>query len=311
MKEKDAELLVVSQMLERFRGEKLAFENVIVIHASERVTSFYGKEDASALRLRLHSLSFLLIEEGTIEIRIDYSPYLLRANDFIIITPAHLLEVIHRENKFEGKVVILTESFINELLTQGNTTVIDQLINIRNSPVFHIEKAGTTRINNAISRIENCINDATHLYHSFMVRNAVMAFLMESGNLVYTPISKGTAATNSSRQEQLYRQFLQLLSLNCKQHHDVSFYAEKVCVSPQYLSRICKSCSAKTAAQWIDDALLTEALMLLQDNDLSIQEISERLYFPDQSAFGKFFKRHKAQSPGSFRRKRDEKIKSA
>lgn len=311
MKEKDAEQLVVSQMLERFRGDKLTFDNVIVIRASERVTSFYGKEDASALRLRLHSLSFLLIEEGTIEIRIDYSPYELRPNDFIIITPAHLLEVIHRENRFEGKVVILTESFINELLTQGNTTVIDQLINIRNSPVFHIEQKETTRLNSAINRIENCIKDTTHLYHSFMVRNAVMAFLMESGNIACAPTTKAMATVNHNRQEHLYRQFLQLLSLNCKQHHGVSFYAEKICISPQYLSRICKTCSAKTAAQWIDDAILTEALMLLQDNDLSIQEISERLYFPDQSAFGKFFKRHKAISPGSFRRKRDETIKSA
>ena len=57
----------------------------------------------------------------------------------------------------------------------------------------------------------------------------------------------------------------------------------------------------RTPKQIIDETLLQEAMKRLDKNDSSIQEISVGLGFPDQSYFGRFFKRMKQMSPQQYR----------
>jgi AraC-like DNA-binding protein len=45
---------------------------------------------------------------------------------------------------------------------------------------------------------------------------------------------------------------------------------------------------------------MLEAKALLKLKDATIQEISNRLGFPDQSTFGKYFKRHAGVSPKEY-----------
>ena len=60
-------------------------------------------------------------------------------------------------------------------------------------------------------------------------------------------------APTLSRKEELFEQFLQLLFEHCKEQHVVTFYAEKLFITPQYLSLILKELTGKSANKWIDD----------------------------------------------------------
>jgi AraC-like DNA-binding protein len=40
---------------------------------------------------------------------------------------------------------------------------------------------------------------------------------------------------------------------------------------------------------------------MMRQQNLSIKEISDRLHFPDQSSFGRFFKSNTGQSPKEYR----------
>ena len=51
---------------------------------------------------------------------------------------------------------------------------------------------------------------------------------------------------------------------------------------------------------------MREAEMALRDSDLTIQEVSDQLKVSDQSAFGKFFKKHKHMSPLAFKKQTQE-----
>ena len=51
----------------------------------------------------------------------------------------------------------------------------------------------------------------------------------------------------------------------------------------------------------IDRHVILEIKALLQSTSLSIQEISNRLSFPDQSFFGRYFKKHTGKSPLQYR----------
>ena len=85
---------------------------------------------------------------------------------------------------------------------------------------------------------------------------------------------------------------------------DVAFYAEELCISSRHLSCITKEIGQTTAKSFIDSFLILELKVALQSTDLSLKEIAEKYRFPDQSFFGRFFKKHTGMSPKAFRAKK-------
>lgn len=106
---------------------------------------------------------------------------------------------------------------------------------------------------------------------------------------------------DSSRSRELFRKFMALLHQNYRTQHEVQFYAGELCISAKYLTQITKRMIARTPKQIIDERLIHEATTMLIKNDSSIQEISNRLGFVDQSYFGRFFKRMMNVSPQQYR----------
>jgi AraC-like DNA-binding protein len=92
-----------------------------------------------------------------------------------------------------------------------------------------------------------------------------------------------------------------LLFEHFKEAKDVSFYADKLCVSPKYLSSLVKQMVGKPAKDCIDYCIIMESKVLL-NSSYTIQEISQQLNFPNQSFFGKYFKKHTGISPLNYRR---------
>ena len=98
----------------------------------------------------------------------------------------------------------------------------------------------------------------------------------------------------------LYERFREMLS---KYHHSertVQFYADKLCVTPKYLSMAVKEYSGRKPLDWISDYVIAEAKSLLYYSQIPAQEVAFRLNFPSQSAFGKFFKQKTGYSPRQY-----------
>jgi AraC-like DNA-binding protein len=101
----------------------------------------------------------------------------------------------------------------------------------------------------------------------------------------------------------MFINFRNLLTKEFWRHRSVSFYANSLNVTPKYLSEVIKRQTGKTTGEWIDKAIMLEAKVLLQKQELSIAQISDRLNFGDQSIFGKFFKTHEGISPFEYRKR--------
>ena len=71
---------------------------------------------------------------------------------------------------------------------------------------------------------------------------------------------------------------------------------------PGYLSTVVRTCTGRTASEWIERHVAQEAKALLKSTNMTVQQISNELNFPSQSFFGKFFKRLTGLSPKEYRR---------
>ncbi len=98
-----------------------------------------------------------------------------------------------------------------------------------------------------------------------------------------------------------FERFVHLISTHCKEERALSFYADKLCVTPRYLGILVKKASGITAKEWIDRAVATCAKVMLRHGNKQIVEISDEMNFPNPSFFCKFFKRMTGITPQQYR----------
>ena len=104
-------------------------------------------------------------------------------------------------------------------------------------------------------------------------------------------------------QNTLFEKFKELLFKDFLNFRSVQHYADELNVSRKYLSEVIKKFSGKTASDWINEMVILEAKVLLQNKNMSINQISDMLHFSDQSVFGRFFKNYEGISPLEYRKK--------
>ena len=99
----------------------------------------------------------------------------------------------------------------------------------------------------------------------------------------------------------LFLKFCRLLTQNFLTEHEIGFYADRLAVTPIYLSRILKRFSGMTVKSHVNRLLLIEATNLLINTDTPITTISAKLHFANPTGFTKFFVKHKGISPREYR----------
>ncbi len=106
----------------------------------------------------------------------------------------------------------------------------------------------------------------------------------------------------SARVNQVFERFIELVTEYHNQERGMAFYADKLCLTPKYLSKLVKLSSGRSAPDWIDSFVILEAKNLLKYSDKPIKEIVYLLNFPNQSVFYKFFKAHTGMTPSEYRK---------
>lgn len=102
-------------------------------------------------------------------------------------------------------------------------------------------------------------------------------------------------------QQEMCERFISLVSENFKEHREIGFYADKLCISNKYLSSLFKQETGMTALEWIESHVALYAKGCLSSTSMTVQYISDELDFPSQSVFGKYFKRVVGMSPKAYR----------
>lgn len=134
------------------------------------------------------------------------------------------------------------------------------------------------------------------------------AVLSALSSLFYILIGAWTSDSNtkqdnelSNRSKVIFDKFMRLVMEYHTQYRNVGFYADQLCLTPKYLSKLIKNATGRSAPEWIDSYVILEAKNLLKYSGTTIKEIVFKLNFPNQSVFYKFFKAHTGMTPTEYR----------
>ena len=143
------------------------------------------------------------------------------------------------------------------------------------------------------------ISDRNTIFQGEMVMLCLNLLLYEFCGLYYK-YGQSTAAVYSGN-DKIVTNFITLVQLHCKEHHEIKFYADFLFVSQGHLRKMVRAVIGMSAKHFIEMAVISEAYMLLADDNLSVAEVAEYLNFKDPSSFSHFFKRHTKLSPTQYR----------
>ena len=104
------------------------------------------------------------------------------------------------------------------------------------------------------------------------------------------------------RKNEVFIRLIQLIEKYYMQERGVEFYADKLCLSPKYLSAVSKSICGYTVQELVFKAIIRKSISLLKNTQQDIQEISDVFGFPNASYFGTFFKKQVGMSPQQYRK---------
>ena len=276
-----------------------SFRDEVILMEFDYATLNELKGFAPLTPTRYDSLILIGIADGEIDFQIDYISYKAEKNSLTMVMPSHITHFVEGDNNIKGWILVISKSYLELYSTQIPSVM--SYMQIKKHPMTQFEHDEFQSIYPSLNYIRTRMNQHTHLFHQEAIKLAIQLFFFDLGNLFFGK-KKYHVTAPLSRKEEIFADFQTLLRNHCKKQHDVKFYANELCITTQYLSSILKEQSGRSASQWIQEALIIEAKGLLKSPRINVQQVADRLYFPDQSTFGKFFKKHTDMSPMTFRK---------
>ena len=289
----DLPLVEIGEVIEELGVTDCYQEDLLFLEYDKALVKSRGETLFS--HARLNALALFLVLEGEADLTVDHMPYKLIKGSFLTLMPSHTLRMIHVDEDFRGYLIAVSSSFMNDygLFRQKNTSML-RYMEIRKNPCAVFEPSEAEVVRDQMLLVRSKIRQKDHYFYKEIMQNALAGLMLELGN-IFSAKKEFTASPALSRKEDLLEQFLKLLFENCREQHGVAYYAERLFITPQYLSLILKTLTGKSANKWIDDALIMEARVLLKAPQATVQQVADLLHFSDQSTFGKFLEYRKSR----------------
>ena len=246
----------------------------------------------------------IIVLEGNIEIIINGEKFRFGKNTYINLPTWSDIYEIRYDKDFHAMATATDRSVVEDIFRNRNPFPLDFKFRIDHGIGGEIiEKEDIAVLKRDISNMIMSLSNRDHLFAEEINYAYFYILLTDMADMMWKRYGKGKPShhTEMSRSDGIMKEFAELLVKHIHKETNVEFYAEKLCISKQYLSLIVKEKTRVTIGTIISAMRAEAAARLLRDPEMTIQQIAEELSFADQSSFGKFFKKQTGLSPLKYR----------
>ncbi|MDR3329280.1 MAG: helix-turn-helix domain-containing protein [Prevotellaceae bacterium] len=240
----------------------------------------------------------IICTKGTMKGTTNLKPHTSKAPCFIIILSDQILQNEYVSEDFEGFFVVMSKRFTEDLFRDAQDR-FSLLRSVQDTASFTLNEQEMEAMMSYYTMMKRAIGAKDNPYRMEMARHLTKAFFYGIGFYIH----KKAEGKTKTKHELFVETFLGHVKAHYKEQRGVEFYADKMCLTPKYLSKVIKENSGLSANDWVDNYVVLEAKALLKSTGMTIQQISDELNFPSQSFFGKYFKRLVGMPPSEYKGK--------
>lgn len=252
--------------------------------------------------LRMKAFTLILCTDGMENGSVNLRDVSINKGSLLMSFPGNVLKIESGYPMATVRGIMLSQDFMRMMNVDVKNSM-PLFMRLAYNPMIHLTQKQQEDIERYLDLLEN-ISDNDHLAHRDQIVSGLVSSMFFRISDMYeqsTQVANDKERSVRNRREEYFAKFITLLSNNFKRERTVGFYAEQMCVTPKYLSLLIKEFSGKSAAEWIDYYVITEAKTLLRYSTMSIQEVAYELSFSSQSFFGKYFKHLTGMSPSEYK----------
>jgi AraC-like DNA-binding protein len=250
-----------------------------------------------AYTFEMNMTVIVVCTKGNAKGSLNRRPYVSQTPSITVSRPGEILQYEHVSEDFSGFIIILSRQFANSLPTD-----MQELLSLRlafvNNPCLPLNGPELKTALEYYGLLKK-----TQEVEDLSIRRKIVKHLTLAFYYTLTYQSKILSGSMPQlKQNVILERFIKLVQENFREHRNVGFYADRLCLTPKYLSRVIRDSSGASAGEWIDNYVAMEAKTLLKSANMTVKQIIDELNFPSQSFFGRYFKRITGVTPKEYRK---------
>ena len=288
------------------KSDFAAFNNLIVDYHDGDVTFFDQVKNLSQVHpMKPMTNMVALCIKGSMTFEMSGKQLSLNAGDVLFTPPNVQITNAQFSEDYECKVLGLSNRIIQGLL-RDKIEVWNQAVYINHTNLIHMSEVCKEEFNSYYALLISKIRNRDTTVHHEILLTIIRALLLELC-LILEQTTKTDPDAKVSQGKLLFNKFLNMISNNDVKRRPIKEYADRLAITPKYLTMLCLKYSNKTASDWIVLYTVEDIRFYLKSTSLSIKEISARLGFANMSHFGSYVRKHLGLSP-SIIRGREQKL---
>ena len=265
--------------------------------AISRMEDIYSKRNGAKDEPHRHDFfTVLVVKKGDGLHKIDFNTYELNDHQIYFVSPGQVHQVIEKQSSIGFAMTFSKQFLIENAIHLSFIESLNLFHEYGSSPPLSPDPQ-------KFDKVASYASEIFELYHSnvnmknLSIGAYLKLFLIECNNICsMNPIQVDSETTEN----RIILEFKRLVNTHYKSEHSTSYYADLLHITPDHLNRIIKSSIGKTAKEYIQSRITTEAKRLLYFSELSNKEIGYELGFNEPANFSAFFKKCTGHSPSRF-----------
>ena len=225
--------------------------------------------------------------------------YHIVKNDLVVIPMPHRMRNLAAHCDMRVEWFAADYKFLQNLLPSNNYS-IGGSISLNQNPVIRLTDVQAQHLLTDFHRLRNRMDDRQLQFYRELMGSLCLTMIYD---VFEAHAQRDASAAHTDRTAYIVKQFMALLAtgISCTER-DVSYYAERLNVSPKYLSATIKRMTGHSVTSYIDRYAIPILKDYLNDERLSLTQIADRMNFNSLSYFSRYCTKHLGQSPSEYRR---------
>jgi len=224
--------------------------------------------------------------------------YHIAKNDLVVIPVPSRISNLAAHADMRVEWFAADYKFLQNLLPSNNYS-IGGSISLNQNPVIKLTDEQARHLHDDFHRLRNRMVDSHLQFYSELMGSLCLTMMYD---IFEAHAQRDATDSHTDRTAYIVKQLMALLSTGISRtEREVGYYAERLNVSPKYLSATIKRMTGHSVTSYIDRYTIPILKNYLNDERLSLTQIAELMNFTSLSYFSRYCAKHLGKSPSEYR----------